>query len=149
MSYYKEKIRKTYDKIAPKFSATHFEHFWIEDFIDGKKVLDIGCGAGRDAAVFVENEFDYTGIDASKGMLKVAADRVPKGIFKQMDFYNLEFPDNSFDGFWAAASFLHVPKEDAGKVIKEAKRILKPGGVGFISIKEKTEIDEGVIEEEK
>jgi ubiquinone/menaquinone biosynthesis C-methylase UbiE len=155
MPNHKDKTRDTYDKIAPKFSSTHFEHFWVEEFkiyqklIDGNKVLDIGCGAGRDAAVFVENDFDYTGIDASEGMLKVAAERVPKGAFKQMDFYDLEFSEGEFDGFWAAASFLHVPKEDAGKVVQEAKRILKPGGVGFISVKEKTEMDEGLIEEDK
>ena len=155
MNDHKSQTIQTYNKIAPKYSDSHFTHFWVEefekfkDYITGQKVLDIGCGAGRDAVVFVNNGFDYTGIDASEGMLKVAQERVPDGKFKQMDFYHLEFPDNTFDCFWAAASFLHVPKSDARILIKEAKRVIKPEGVGFIAIKKKTDKDEGIISEDK
>lgn len=151
----KQKTAETYDKIASGYSAGHFAHFWIEEFdfyksiINGKKVIDLGCGAGRDATVFVENGFDYTGIDASDGMLKVASERVPKGKFQQMDFSKTIFKEGEFDGFWAAASFLHIPKKDVGAVLQEAKRIIKNGGVGFVSIKEKSEMDEGMIEENK
>lgn len=78
MAENKQKTIDTYNKIAPNYSESHFVHFWVEEFekfknyIPGKKVLDIGCGAGRDAAIFVENGFDYTGIDASEGMLNIA-----------------------------------------------------------------------------
>ena len=155
MTTHKEQTINTYNKIAPKFSESHYIHFWVEEFkkykdlIKGKKVLDIGCGAGRDAVVFVENGFNYTGIDASERMLKVAQERVPQGTFKVMDFYHLEFPDNTFDGFWAAASFLHVPKSDVSTLIQEARRVIKQNGVGFISIKKKTIKEEGLIEENK
>lgn len=151
----KQKTAETYDKIASGYSVGHFDHFWIEEFdfyksiIDGKKVIDLGCGAGRDGVVFVENGFDYVGIDASDGMLKVASGRVPKGKFEQMDFSKTNFFDNTFDGFWAAASFLHIPKKDVGEVLQEAKRITKNGGVGFISVKEKAKMDEGMINEVK
>lgn len=155
MTENRQKTIDTYNKIAPKYSDSHFVHFWIEEFdkfknyVSGKKVIDIGCGAGRDAAVFVENDFDYTGIDASEGMLKVARERVPTGKFHQMDFYNLEFPENTFDCFWAAASFLHVPKADVPTLIREAQKVIKTGGIGFIAIKKKTDKDEGLIEEDK
>jgi ubiquinone/menaquinone biosynthesis C-methylase UbiE len=151
----KQKTTETYDKIASSYSSSHFDHFWIEEFdfyksiIKGKKVIDLGCGAGRDAAVFVKNGFDYTGIDISEGMLKVASERVPEGKFQKMDFYKTIFPDSTFDGFWAAASFLHAPKKDIVGVLQEAKRITKNDGVGFVSVKEKKEIDEGMIEENK
>lgn len=146
---------ETYDKIAAGYSAGHFAHFWIEEFdfykslIKGKKVIDLGCGAGRDAAIFIENGFDYTGIDASAGMLKVARARAPKGKFQQMDFSATTFSDGVFDGFWAAASFLHIPKKDVSSILQEARRITKNGGVGFISLKEKTGMDEGMIDEDK
>jgi len=151
----KEKTAKTYDKIASGYSAKHFAHFWIKEFdffkdiINGKKIVDLGCGAGRDAAVFVENGFDYTGIDTSEGMLKVAGERVPRGKFRQMDFSKTDFPNDAFDGFWAAASFLHIPKKDISVPLQEAKRIIKNGGVGFISVKEKNGMDEGMIHEDK
>lgn len=146
---------ETYDKIASGYSTGHFTHFWIEEFdfyksiIDGKKVIDLGCGAGRDAAVFVENDFDYTRIDVSDGMLKVAKERVPKGKFQRMDFSKTTFLNGEFDGFWAAASFLHIPKKMLSGVLQEAKRITKNGGVGFVSVKEKTGMDEGMIDENK
>ena len=149
----KQRTIRTYDTIAPDYSNVNFEYFWIDELkkfkrlIQGKKVLDIGCGAGRDAAMLIENGFDYTGIDASKGMLKVASRRVPRGKLMKMDFYKLKFPDAIFDGFWASASFLHVPKADVEKVILEAKRVIRPGGIGFISMKQKTTLDEGIIKD--
>lgn len=117
----RRKTTETYDKIASRYSASHFVHFWIDEFefyksiINGKKIIDLGCGTGRDATVFIKDGFNYTGIDASGGMLKVASERVPEGKFIQMDFNRTNFPDNTFDGFWAAASFLHIPKKDNKK----------------------------------
>lgn len=147
---------KTYDRIAPQFSAAHFQpDFWLPEFkmfqkrIRGKRVVDIGCGAGRDAVLFVKARFDYVGIDASRGMLAVARKRVPSGKFLLMNFYDLKFPPRSFDGFWAAASLLHIPKRRLGKVLRTLKNILKPNGVGFISVKEKLLMEEGFIREEK
>ena len=152
-----KKTRETYNKIASRYNTRNFFHFWIKEFdfyksiINGKKVIDLGCGAGRDAAVFVENGFDYTGIDTSEEMLKLASERVAKGKFKRMDFSRTIFKDGEFDGFWASASFLHIPKRDVGGVLEEARRITKNGGVGFISVKEKNGmgIEEGMIDENK
>ncbi|MFH1704711.1 MAG: class I SAM-dependent methyltransferase [Patescibacteria group bacterium] len=152
---HKTKTIDTYDKIAPGFNKAHFNHFWIEEFeeykklIDGNKVVDIGCGAGRDASIFIGDGFDYTGIDASEGMLKVARGRVPDGTFLLMDFYHLDFAPETFDGFWAAASLLHVPKKEVGEVLTEIKKITKQNGAGFISIKEKTDKNEVIIQENK
>ena len=134
---------EAYDKTASIYSKTHFEPFWVKEFkiykkiVLGKKILDIGCGAGRDATVFVKHKFDYLGIDASEGMLKVAKERIKNGKFRKMDFYKLNFPANSFDGTWAAASLLHIPKNKIRGALKRIKRILKPGGISFFSFKEK------------
>ncbi|KKR38060.1 MAG: Methyltransferase type 11 [Candidatus Woesebacteria bacterium GW2011_GWB1_40_101] len=151
-----EKTIKTYDEIAKHFSDTHFDSiFWQKEFkifqklIKGNKVIDIGCGAGRDAVLFEKAGFDYTGIDASSGMLKEAKKRVKKGKLILMDFYNLKFPPETFDGFWAAASILHIPKHRAAKVLRNIIKIIKPNGVGFISVKEKQSINEGIIKENK
>ena len=94
MNDHKKQTKKTYDTIARGYSAARFDHFWVEEFeryaalLAGRKVIDIGCGAGRDAAVFVERGYDYIGVDLSEGMLKVAAERAPTGTFRQMDFLN-------------------------------------------------------------
>ena len=151
-----KKTIKTYNKISRHFSDIHFDPiFWQKEFkifqklVKGKKVVDIGCGAGRDAVLFEKAGFDYTGIDASSGMLKEAKKRIKKGKFILMDFYNLQFPPQTFNCFWAAASILHIPKRRVKKVLRNIKRIIKPNGVGFISIKEKRSIDQGIIQENK
>lgn len=148
---------RTYNRIAPNYfkrQGTDYK-FWLPEFkifkqnINGKKVVDIGCGVGRDARMFRKYGFDYLGIDASPKMIDVARKQVKAAKFRVMNFYRLNFPADSFDGFWAAASLLHVPKNRVAKVLQQIKRILKNKGVGFISLKQKTVIDEGVIKEQK
>ncbi len=151
----KSKTAETYDKIASAYSGTRVTHFWVDEFdffkgsIDGTKVIDFGCGEGRDAIIFIQNGFDYTGVDISEGMLQIARERVSGGVFQQVDFSKVDFTAGTFDGFWAAASFIHVPKEEIRVVLQEAKRVMKTGEVGFISMKEKGEMDEGMVYEER
>jgi ubiquinone/menaquinone biosynthesis C-methylase UbiE len=153
MADYKQYNFETYEHIAEDYSRANFKPFWVNEFktyrnlISGKKVIDIGCGAGRDAVVFTDAEFDYTGIDVSPAMLQIAKKRAPKGTYHVMDFFHLDFLDDTFDGFWAAASFLHVPKADVSQLIHEAKRVVKSGGIGFLSVKEKDGMEEGMIEQ--
>jgi ubiquinone/menaquinone biosynthesis C-methylase UbiE len=116
---------------------------------EGKNIIEIGCGTGRDAENLIKRGFDYIGIDASEEMLKIAHQQVPGATFEVGDFYKLNFSDEIFDGFWAAATFLHVPKSEIDVVITEVKRILKSHAKGFISVKEKTTMEEGIIKEEK
>lgn len=144
-----------YDKISSEFhernSAPLYEEQYglFKSFTDGNKLLEIGCGTGRDAEELLKVGFEYTGIDASEGMLRTANERVKGGSFLKSDFESLIFPDQSFDCFWAAATFLHVSKKDIDKVLQETKRVLKKGGTGFISLKQKTAIGEGYIIESK
>lgn len=144
-------LAETYDKIAKDYSKANYQTFWKKEFpvfkkmLKGRKVVDLGCGAGRDAEVFVKNKFDYLGTDISKGMIAIAKKRVPKGQFLVMDLYKLKLPKESFDGFWAAASLLHIPKSRAGKVLGSIRELLKKNGVGFISLKQKKHLEEGVI----
>lgn len=151
----KRKTAETYDKIASVYSSTRVTHFWVDEFdffksiFDGNKVIDFGCGEGRDAIIFIQNGFDYTGVDISEGMLQIARERVSGGVFQQEDFSKVNFTAGAFDAFWATASFIHVPKKNISAVLQEAKRVTKVGGVGFISMKEKHEMDEGMVDEDK
>lgn len=145
---------KTYAKVAPEFARRHFNSkFWANEYtlfkklIKGKKVVDIGCGTGRDARLFTQDKFDYLGTDASSAMLKVAKKLVPKAKFKIMDMTRLKLPTRSFDGFWSSASLLHIPKAKVGGVLESLGKILKDDGVGFISIKFKPRAWEGMVED--
>lgn len=149
------KTIEAYNKIADDYSKRNYQHFWVDEYkyfksiLPGKRVIDLGCGAGRDAELFVKDRFDYLGVDASEKMLKIAKERSPEGHFRLLDLRDLDLPVSYFDGFWASASLLHFPKVDIPEILNSFYNLLKPEGVGFISIKNKKNLDEGFIKEEK
>ncbi|MDP2861023.1 MAG: class I SAM-dependent methyltransferase [bacterium] len=107
--------------------------FFIEN-LKGTKILDIGCGPGRDASYFLGKNIAVTGIDLSERLIETAKSNNPSGDFFVMDMRHLDFPDSFFDGLWVNTSFLHLPKTDAGKTLKEFNRVLAPGGVLFLGV---------------
>lgn len=144
-----------YNKIADEYYYRNSVSIWnkeYEIFFDllpkGGNVLEVGCGIGRDAE-FLVKKYDYVGIDASEAMLNIAKKKVPSAKFLLQDFFALDFKDNTFDGFWAAAALLHVPKDEINKSLQEIKSVLKPNAIGFISLKEKRMLDEGIIWQEQ
>ena len=82
-----------------------------QELLPRGKVLDLGCGTGRDASLFLPAGYDYTGIDLSDGMVFEAKKLFSKGKFMVMDLSNLEFDDELFDGIWSFAAYLHLPKK--------------------------------------
>ena len=140
------KTIQTYEETAEDYYKTHFDineikniaDFFIQN-LNGQKILDIGCGPGRDAKYFSEHELDVTGIDLTSSFIKMASKNMPNAKFKQMDMRKLDFPETTFDGIWACASFLHVPKEDAKNTLLGFRKILKPAGLIYLSVKQGNE----------
>jgi ubiquinone/menaquinone biosynthesis C-methylase UbiE len=128
-----------YQNLYPKVDMIQEQ---MEKFVEllgdreGAKVLDIGCGHGRDAKHLSEIGYEVTGIDLSEGLLKIAKENSPGCNFQKMDMRNLDFPDDNFDGIWACASFLHIPWREAKDTLKGFVHVLKPKGVICISVKE-------------
>lgn len=97
-------------------------------------VLDVGCGSGDSAMYFKEQGFRVNCIDFSEKMVEVCKQ---KGLVAQvMDMEHMTFEAESFDGIWASASLLHVPKKNTQKVIDKFYELLKSGGVCYICVKE-------------
>ncbi len=102
--------------------------------VEGKKILELGCGAGEASVYFAKMGALVTSTDISKGMLNLA-DKLAKAhhvllTTNQSSSDKIGFEDNSFDIVYAANLLHHVDMEDT---IKEVKRVLKPNGifVGF------------------
>jgi ubiquinone/menaquinone biosynthesis C-methylase UbiE len=144
-----EITKESYNKSATQWSEKHWTYeqekdlnliLILEKFVKllgGKGlVLDAGCGSGRDSKYLLEHKIQIIGIDFSDGMLKEARKRVLNGDFRKMDMKKLEFADNQFDGIWACASLLHFPKNEVSKALEEFRRVLKPNGILFASVKE-------------
>lgn len=101
------------------------------------KIIDIGCGSGRDAKVFSEKGYAVTGIDFSSNMIEVAQKKAPQAHFHVMDMRSLNF-DPIFDGAWANASLLHIPKIHLPKVLEQIYSVLNDNGLFYIKMKQGT-----------
>jgi SAM-dependent methyltransferase len=99
----------------------------------GGHILDAGCGVGRDSAAFLERGFQVTAFDASEAMVDMAAARIRRPVL-HLSFQQLAF-DHRFDGVWACASLLHVPRRDMAQVFSKLHDALVPGGVLYASFK--------------
>ncbi len=142
---YKEKTKEAYDKYAEKFDQKFGEHFefWVKkeadlflENLEGMKIVDLGSGPGNHAAYFKENGCDVLCVDLSEGMIDKCRQ---KGLKAQvMDIESLNLPEKSFDGVWAYASLLHVTREKIPQVIKKISKMLKPGGLLGVAVKEGT-----------
>lgn len=99
----------------------------------GGRILDAGCGPGRDAAAFSKRGYRVTAIDASLAMVALASERLGFPALR-IPFTAIAY-EQEFDGLWACASLLHVPKREMPGVIDRLRRALKPGGVLYASFK--------------
>lgn len=101
------------------------------------KILDVGCGGGRDAKIFYGKGYEVTGVDLSSGLLKIARKKYPKIDFIKGNFLKLPFKNMSFDGVWAHASLVHLEEDkDVEKALAEFNRVLKKDGVLHVAVKE-------------
>jgi SAM-dependent methyltransferase len=98
------------------------------------RVLDAGCGTGRDLAWFEAHGAVASGVDVSAGMLRQARTRV-QGRLERADLRALPFADASFDAVWCMAVLLHLPKAEAPHALGELHRVLRPGGLLAVTLK--------------
>lgn len=138
----------TYDRSA-KGLAEYFKGIGprIEDIERGltlakastdARVVEIGCGDGRDAAEIVTRVSWYEGFDPSEGLLAIARERLPETSFVQADALSYEYPENA-DVVFSFASLLHSPKEDLELVFPKVAQALRSGGIFYISLKERAD----------
>ncbi len=97
------------------------------------RILDFGCGPGRDLKVFAALGHEAIGLDGSAEFAAMARQDSGCEVLQQ-DFLALDLPASSFDGVFANASLFHVPSAELPRVLGELRAALKPGGVLFASI---------------
>ncbi|WP_107288625.1 class I SAM-dependent methyltransferase [Photobacterium kishitanii] len=97
------------------------------------KILDVGCGSGRDSLFFKKKGFDVESIDASIELASLAERYIDSPV-KVIKAEEIAY-SNDFDGIWCMASLLHTPKRDLLKTFKKLDRALKNNGVIYASFK--------------
>ena len=105
------------------------------DAIEGPtpyRILDLGCGPGRDLQFFRKLGHDAVGLDGSERFVAMAREHSGCVVLQQ-DFLKLSLAPEDFDGVFANASLFHVPRQELPRVLGELRDTLKPGGVLFSS----------------
>lgn len=144
-SAYSQITKTSYDVTAEDWSKKYDElNFWAPEmesfarYLPAGNVLEIGTGNGRDAIQLIARGYNYTGIDISEKMLKIAQRVIGQKVpLYQRDLLQLDLPGRPiFDGFWSAATYLHIPKVQLHKALLELTKYLRHEAIGFISLKE-------------
>jgi len=135
--------RKSYNAIAQDFDVAR-QTAWPEfeslaPYIkEGTKILDIGCGNGRlydyISSKFKVQSSKYIGVDQSEELIKIACKNYPDVNFQVADVFDLPFRDREFDVAAGIAFLHHIPSRELRvKCLKEIYRVLKPGGILFLT----------------
>jgi ubiquinone/menaquinone biosynthesis C-methylase UbiE len=93
------------------------------------RLLDIGCGTGHSRAIYAGAVKSYLGVDLSPASVATARAAYPEDEWQVADACALPFPDGSFDVVAFSSVLHHIP--DFTRAVREAYRVLRPGGVVF------------------
>ena len=96
------------------------------------RILDFGCGPGRDLLAFKEMGHEVIGLDGAEEFVVLAGKHSGCEVWQQ-DFLNLKLPQEYFDGIFANASLFHVPSQELPGVLSQLWRALRADGVLFSS----------------
>lgn len=148
MERYSEVKRADYTKEAEVYDLKRFSDFLgkfysdlthtiLYDLLDpkeGEKILDLATGTGRVAVGLAEKEVPIHGVDLTWKMLEQAKRKAAEKKLKNVDFsvanaLHLPFKENTFDKVVSIRFFHILPFEMQKSIIREVKRVLKPGGI--------------------
>ena len=132
IEYYNVNADEFYDKTV-NADMSYWRNRFLKYIPDGGRILDAGCGSGRDSKAFIGQGYSVVAFDASREMCKRAAELLGQDVW-QMRFDEMSFEDE-FDGVWACASLLHVSENEIEDAIKKIKTSLSDNGILYASFK--------------
>lgn len=140
--YYDEHASQYFDSTSQVDLAMLYKEF-LEYIPIGGRIMDLGCGSGRDVKWFRDHGYDAYGLDASEELVKKARNQldipVDTGLIEEW------VAAETFDGIWCCASLMHLDDMSFDRFLSNLRFNLRPGGALFISVKEG--IESGVSED--
>jgi cyclopropane fatty-acyl-phospholipid synthase-like methyltransferase len=134
---------------VPTAHLNSFVQYLQSSFSGQLKVLELGCGHGRDAEMLAANNIHVMATDYSRSMLLKAQERLEASSFPaavhllELDMRTVgqHFLPHSLHGVWACATVVHLPKKDLPALLSSLYTLLKPGGTIYMSVKVKPSSD--------
>lgn len=112
---------------------TEMQDHFLKCIPEGGRILDFGCGSGRDTKYFLSMGFEVEATDGSEEMVRVASEYAGISVNQQL-FEDLD-AEAAYDGVWACSSILHLDVERLRDVLRKICIALKPGGILYTSFK--------------
>jgi SAM-dependent methyltransferase len=129
-------VRKGLDTVGEALNSPEFFDGFVQN-LDGKEVIDLGCGEGRNTRLLARRGARMTGIDLAEKMIEAARrseQEEPLGIQYEVCSYAAlsVFEDESFDAAVSTMALMESP--DFDRAAEEAFRVLRPGGTLYFSV---------------
>ena len=132
IQYYDSHAKNYFDSTASVDFNDAYNRF-LKYVPEHGRIIDIGCGGGRDVVAFVQRGFDVIGLDASETLAELAQKK--NGIQVITADMAEWIADEPYDGIWCCASLLHLNDEGAHSFFENLRHNLRSGGAIYISVK--------------
>jgi SAM-dependent methyltransferase len=132
ISYYDKNSKDFHDRTINADMQELYQKF-LTYFPKKGRILDAGCGVGRDAKFFLGEGYQVVPFDGSLEMVKMSSGHLGKKVLHML-FQNVNF-SGEFDAIWANASLLHIPYENLRQIMIGLHKALLPSGILYASFK--------------
>ena len=132
IDYYNKNVQSFIDGTV-SVDFTRIQNIFLELLPKDARILDFGCGSGRDTKYFLDCGYQVYAIDGSMELCRSASEYTGIHV-KQMLFQELTEVEK-YDGIWACASILHVKKAELPDIIRKMSLATKENGIIYVSFK--------------
>lgn len=132
IDYYNRNVQSFIDGTV-SVDFTQIQNVFLELLPKDARILDFGCGSGRDTKYFLDCGYQVEAIDGSMELCRAASEYTGIHV-KQMLFQELAEVEK-YDGIWACASILHVKKAELPDIIRKMSLATKENGIIYVSFK--------------
>ena len=130
--YYQANAQDFFDTTI-RYDLSQITTLFLSYLSKGSKILDAGCGSGRDSKYFLTKGYDVVAFDGAQKLAELASKFTGLSVyhryFSQMD------EEQEYDGIWTSASLLHMPKTELFGTLEKLKKALKPKGAWYMSFR--------------
>ena len=132
LTYYNQNAR-SYTAATQTLDFRLIQERFLSHMPRSARILDFGCGSGRDTRYFLNHGFQVDAVDGSSEMCRIAGEYTGIPI-RQMLFQELDTVD-TYDGIWACASILHLSRSELTDVFHRMAAALRKNGMIYASFK--------------